>query len=84
MIAKIKQPGESLERSSSSLVVVVCMCPALLPIQLLMDARPFPMSSLRHLTAGSHPAYSEFMPTQHTFCCCRRSPLACTEAREAR
>jgi hypothetical protein len=35
MIAKIKQPGESPERSSSSLVVVVCMYAAPLPIQLL-------------------------------------------------
>jgi hypothetical protein len=34
MIAKIKQPGESPERSSSSLVDVVCLYAARLPIQL--------------------------------------------------
>jgi hypothetical protein len=34
MIAKIKQPGESPERSSSSLVDVVCLYPPRLPIQL--------------------------------------------------
>jgi len=34
VIAKIKQPVESLERSSSSLVVVVCMGPVRLTIQL--------------------------------------------------
>jgi hypothetical protein len=34
VIAKIEQPGESPERSSSSLVVVVCTHAARLPIQL--------------------------------------------------
>src|SRR5207302_2894555 len=34
VIAKIEQPGESPERSSSSLVVVVCTYAARLPIQL--------------------------------------------------
>jgi hypothetical protein len=34
MIAKIKQPGESPERSSSSLVDVVCLYPPRLHIQL--------------------------------------------------
>jgi len=33
------------------------------------------------LTARSRQAYPEFMHPQLTFCCCRRSPLAYTEAR---
>jgi hypothetical protein len=37
MIAKFRQSVESPERSSSLLVVVVCMCAARLPIQLSME-----------------------------------------------
>ncbi len=89
MIAKIEQPGESPERSSSSLVVVVCMHAAWLPIQLSysfngMALALFPVKQLKSLTARSYPAYPESMRTLHTFCCCRRSPLAHTEARRIR
>jgi hypothetical protein len=38
MIAKFRQSGESPERSSSPLVVVVCTYATVLPIQLLQDA----------------------------------------------
>jgi len=37
VIAKFRQSGESPERSSSPLVVVVCTDAALMPIQLLKD-----------------------------------------------
>ena len=84
MIAKIRQPVESPERSSSSLVDVVCIDAADLPIQLWYG---FPRNlsilirRLKSLTTRSSPAYPESMLTLHTFCCCRRSPLAYTEAR---
>lgn len=42
MIAKFWQSGESPERSSSPLVVVVCTSAARLPIQLSMDTALFP------------------------------------------
>jgi hypothetical protein len=88
VIAKIKQPGESPERSSSSLVVVVCMHPARLPIQLSYrfprDLAHFPVERLTSLTTGNYPAYPEPMPSLHILCCCRRSPLAHTEARRIR
>jgi hypothetical protein len=88
VIAKIKQPGKSPERSSSSLVVVVCMYAAGLPIQLsysvLAGISPFLVKQLTSLTTRSYPAYSESMPTLYTFCCRRRSPLAHTEARRIR
>jgi hypothetical protein len=88
MIAKIKQPGESPERSSSSLVVVVCTYAARLPIQLsytlLRSASSFLVKRLKSLTARCYPAYPESMLTLHIFCCCCRSPLAHTEARRIR
>jgi hypothetical protein len=88
MIAKIKQPGESPERSSSSLVVVVCPRAPRLPIQLWYSFHRYlaffffkPRTSL---TTLSYSAYPKSMPTLHIFCCCRRSPLAYTEARRIR
>jgi hypothetical protein len=85
VIAKFRQSNESSERSSSPLVVVVCTYAAGLPIQLSVDTNTFLMTNLAYrLTAGTTPAYSESMPTQLTFCCCRRSPLAHTDARQTR
>jgi hypothetical protein len=81
VIAKIKQPGESLERSSSSLVEVVCLQAARLPIQLWYSFATNLAYFVASLTTRSNPSYPESMPTLHTFCCCRRSPLAYTEAR---
>ena len=46
MIAKLRQSGESPERSSSPLVVVVCTYAARLPIQLSKDANAFLMIDL--------------------------------------
>jgi hypothetical protein len=88
VIATTKQPGKSPERSSFSLVDVVCTYPARLPIQLSLSLpqqpRCFPARRLKSLTARRFPAYPESMPTLHTLCCCRRSPLARTEARRIR
>lgn len=85
MIAKFRQSNESSERSSSPLVVVVCTYAAVLPIQLSVDPNTFLMIGLAYrLTAGTAPAYSESMLAQPTFCCCRRSPLAHTDARQTR
>jgi len=80
MIAKFWQSGESPERSSSPLVVVVCTSAARLPIQLSMDTCALSAGRLKSLTSHSILAYPESMPTQHIFCCCRRSPLAYTDA----
>ncbi len=80
MIAKFWQSGESPERSSSSLVVVVCTSAAELPIQLSMDTCTLSARRLNSLTLQSLLAYPESMPTQHIFCRCRRSPLANTDA----
>jgi hypothetical protein len=84
VIAKFRQSGESPERSSSLLVVVVCTCAAFMPIQLSKDANTFLMIVMAALDRTDHAAYSESMPMQHTFCCCRRSPLAHTKARPIR
>jgi hypothetical protein len=85
MIAKFRQPGESPERSSSLLVVVVCMHAARLPIQLSKDANTFLMTGMAHtLDHTACPAYPESMSTQPIFCCCRRSPLARTDACQTR
>ena len=46
VIAKLRQSGESPERSSSPLVVVVCTYAARLPIQLSKDANAFLMIDL--------------------------------------
>jgi hypothetical protein len=46
VIAKFRQSGESPERSSSLLVVVVCMEATRLPIQLSKDANTFLMTGL--------------------------------------
>jgi hypothetical protein len=88
MIAKIRQPVESPERSSSSLVDVVCIDAARLPIQLwysfLEQSLSFLDQQSNCVTTHSSPAYPESMLTLHIFCCCRRSPLAHTEARRIR
>jgi hypothetical protein len=84
MIAKLGSPANLLERSSSLLVVVVCTYAAFMPIQLSKDANTFLMIILAALDRTDYAAYSESMPTQHTFCCCRRSSLAYTEARPVR
>jgi hypothetical protein len=84
MIAKFWQSGESPERSSSSLVVVVCTSAGRLPIQLSVETRTLPTGRSSSLTEHSILAYPESMPMQHIFCCCRRSPLASTDACHAR
>ena len=80
VIASQKQSGTSPERSSSLLVDVVCPWLASAYTTFEGGLNAIPQRGLL-LTARSAAAYPECMPTQHTFCCCRRSPLAYTDAR---
>ena len=84
MIAKFRQPGESPERSSSPLVVVVCMYAGWLPIQLSKDNLNIPMGNGPLLTSRRFSAYPEFMSMQLTFCCCCRFLPAPTDACQTR